>query len=183
MRDTKKIWSNFLAANLCALVPLWVVAFGWMPEQVKVYVRSFIAEPVSIVADGTTLLGEDYGTWAIERLGTGLEDLFRVCREAGLPKPTIEVLNGEFHITVFRKHQGRFPRQESRQESMTLAARVLAVLADGPRSRAEISRALGQKKISGQLNRVLADLLDSGKIVRTVPEKPNSRLQKYGVFP
>ena len=80
-----------------------------------------------------TPLKTDYRHLSRERLGTGLEDLFRVCREAGLPKPVFEVLNGEFHITVFRKTQGQFGRQESRQESkqesMPLADRVLAILA------------------------------------------------------
>ena len=57
------ILRNFLVANLCALVPLWHIAFGWMPDQVKVYMRNSVAEPVSIVADASILLGEDYGTW------------------------------------------------------------------------------------------------------------------------
>lgn len=81
--------------------------------------------------------------------------------------------------------KARGPRQESRQgsqqESMTLADRVGAVWAGDAKSRSTISKALGQKKISGQLNCVLADLPDSGRIVRTIPGKPNSRLQKYGV--
>lgn len=59
---------NFLVANLCALVPLWYVAFGWMPDQVKVYMRNSVMEPVSIVADDSILLGEDYGTWADGRI-------------------------------------------------------------------------------------------------------------------
>lgn len=59
---------NFLVANFFALVPLWVVAFGWMPDQIKVYMRETAAEPVSIVADGSTMLGEDYGTWTEGRI-------------------------------------------------------------------------------------------------------------------
>ena len=38
-----------------------------------------------------------YQTGHIERLGTGLEDLFKNCRNAGLPKPEIELMGGEFH--------------------------------------------------------------------------------------
>jgi hypothetical protein len=63
-----KTFRNFLVANLCALVPLWVVAFGWMPDQVKVYMRGTAAESVSIVADGTVILGENYGTWTDGRI-------------------------------------------------------------------------------------------------------------------
>ena len=56
-----KTFRNFLVANLCALLPLWVVAFGWMPDQVKVEVRG--AEPVALVADGLVLQGEEHGVW------------------------------------------------------------------------------------------------------------------------
>ena len=58
----KTIW-NYLVANFCALVPLWVVSFGWMPDQIKVYMRGPIGEPISIVAQDATMLGEEYGTW------------------------------------------------------------------------------------------------------------------------
>ena len=43
-----------------------------------------------------------YQTGHIERLGTGLEDLFRECKKAGLPRPKIEIFPGEFRLTVFR---------------------------------------------------------------------------------
>ena len=68
MKSLVKIFRNYLVANLCALVPLWCVAFGWMPDQVKVYLRETVASPVFIVADGSTLLGERYGSWADGRI-------------------------------------------------------------------------------------------------------------------
>ena len=46
-------------------------------------------------------------------------------------------------------------------------------------SKADLSRRLGQKKISGQLNRVIRLLVADGSIGYTIPEKPRSRLQKY----
>lgn len=68
MKLFMKTIRNFIVANLCALVPLWVVVFGWMPDQVKVYMRQSTAEPVSIVVNGSAMLGEDYGTWAEGRI-------------------------------------------------------------------------------------------------------------------
>ena len=44
-----------------------------------------------------------YQTGHIERLGTGLEDLFKTCKSAKLPRPKIELMGGGFHITIFRK--------------------------------------------------------------------------------
>jgi ATP-dependent DNA helicase RecG len=60
-----------------------------------------------------------------------------------------------------------------------LAQRVVAALQDGPASKAELARRFGQQKVSGQLNKVIRDLLASGTIAHTLPDKPNSRLQKY----
>jgi len=68
-------------------------------------------------------------------------------------------------------------KAESQPES--LSDNVLRVLAKGPLSKAEISKLLGQKEISGQLNTVIRNLRQHGLIEYTIPEKPNSRFQKY----
>ncbi len=47
------------------------------------------------------------------------------------------------------------------------------------RGKAEISANLGQKEVSGQLNKVIRALMDQGLIEYTLPDEPNSRLQKY----
>ena len=72
-------------------------------------------------------------------------------------------------------------RPESQPESQpeSLADRVLRHLADGPMSKADLSRSLGQKRVSGQLNKVIRLLVADGRIERTMPEKPQSRLQAY----
>lgn len=52
---------NIAVANVCGLLPLLWVGLGWMPDQVKVEMKGD-GEP-TIVADGTVLHGEEYGTW------------------------------------------------------------------------------------------------------------------------
>ena len=69
------------------------------------------------------------------------------------------------------------PTPESQPES--LDAKVLSLLASKPMSKADLSRNLGQKEVSGQLNKVVRSLLADGLIEYTVPDKPQSRLQKY----
>ena len=54
------------------------------------------SERRSVIADAL------YQTGHIERLGTGLEDLFITCKSMGLPKPKIEQIGGVFHITIYR---------------------------------------------------------------------------------
>ena len=46
-------------------------------------------------------------------------------------------------------------------------------------SKTELSSSLGQKKISGQLNKVIRLLVNDGRVAYTIPDKPRSRLQQY----
>ena len=67
---------------------------------------------------------------------------------------------------------------ESRPES-DLELRILDILQESPKSKSEIARSLGHKSISGAMKRAIATLLKNGLIAYTLPEKPQSRLQKY----
>ena len=46
-------------------------------------------------------------------------------------------------------------------------------------AKAELSKNLGQKGVSGQLNKVVRRLLGDRMIEYTLPDKPRSRLQQY----
>ena len=48
-------------------------------------------------------------------------------------------------------------------------------------SRQGISTALGQKKVSGQMNKVIQKLIADKLIVRTIPETPNHPAQKFKI--
>jgi ATP-dependent DNA helicase RecG len=60
---------------------------------------------------------------------------------------------------------------------------VLSLLSNGPLSKSSLSTGLGQKEVSGQLNKVIRLLLANEAIEYTIPEKPKSRLQKYQLAP
>ena len=84
---------------------------------------------------------------------------------------------------------GAESRPESRPESKveskvesgleSIRERVLSALIHAPLSKSELARALGYKNTFGQLHERIRDLLAEGLIEYTLPEKPNSRLQKY----
>ena len=57
--------------------------------------------------------------------------------------------------------------------------RVLRVLERDDLGKKTLSIGLGQKEISGQLNKTIRVLLADQSIEYTIPGKPNSRLQKY----
>ena len=80
-------------------------------------------------------------------------------------------------LEVKRLESGLESGLESRPDSMS--AKVLELLVDEPISRADIAKGLGHKRVSGRLNKVIRQLLDQGLIELTIPNKPNSRLQKY----
>lgn len=70
---------------------------------------------------------------------------------------------------------------ESRPESQpeSLREKIQMILEDKEMSKTEISMLLGQKEVSGQLNKVIRNMLKNRDIEYTIPDKPNSRLQKY----
>ena len=70
-------------------------------------------------------------------------------------------------------------RPESGLES--LGQRILALLLAVPLSKSAVAGSLGHRSVSAGLNRVIRRLLQDGLVAYTVPDKPNSRLQKYRI--
>lgn len=120
-----------------------------------------------------------YRAGIIEQWGTGTLNMLEWCRLVGAPAPTY-VEQADAVIVRFLPAQPE-SRPESRPESQpeSLTDRVLRLLADGPLSRSELAARLGQRTVSGQLNAVIRALLRQGRIEYTIPEKPQSRLQRY----
>ena len=133
-----------------------------------------------------------YLTKYIERMGTGTRDMIKKCREAGLPEPQFALTDG-FVVTVRRKPGRAFEAVGGKikdevtgevaggvtGEVSDEVIKLLRILVSGPLPRLKVQAAL---KLKGQANfreRYLGPALKLDLIAMTVPDKPNSRLQKY----
>jgi len=127
--------------------------------------------------------------------GGGIPGIFRRVEAENLPEPTIEELAGRLRFTVplaeilplaleqSRKGESLQPGLESQgQRSEQVSEQVKVVLRAchiQARSKAELLRALGLANAYLNYKRHLLPLIEQGLIERTIPDKPNSRLQKY----
>ena len=118
----------------------------------------------------------------IEEMGTGTLDMIHRCSDAGLPEPEFNDSSG-FQTTIWRAKPSGVPESlpESLPESQPedMQSKVIKLLATGPMQKSELSKNLGQKAISAQLNAIVRKLRTDQFIEYTIPDKPNSRLQKY----
>ncbi len=127
----------------------------------------------------------------IEQWGSGVRRIFHEAEVLGLPAPQIVELGLRIRVTIFLAEHVAVSRTktqvdvvglesglESRLESETSKGVLLALLRQ-PLQRAEVARALGHEGVSGAINRSIKELLGKQLIEYTIPDKPNSRLQKY----
>ena len=120
----------------------------------------------------------------IEAWGRGYEKIRDACREAGAPAPEVEFDGGVRLLWQWQSPDDTVSSSpvESQVESPAgspVESQVLAALRTGPLGKTELARALGRNRPSGQLHEVVRRLVERGAITPTIPEKSNSRLQKY----
>ena len=125
----------------------------------------------------------------IEQWGTGVRRIFAEARELGLPEPKIEEIAMRLRFSVYlaqpltlakpvEQHGAHKSGVESGVES-GMAMQILSSLNRASLSKSEIAKVLDKTKPTRYLNDLMARLLHEGYVEYTIPEKPNSRLQKY----
>jgi ATP-dependent DNA helicase RecG len=118
----------------------------------------------------------------IERMGTGTRDMIRKCRAAGLPEPEFTLTNS--FVTTIRKPlaAGKTPEQDPAAGQVAgQVTGLLMSIGEGAWSKKELMDSLNLKGRDNFEKLYLTPALGSKLIEMTIPDKPNSRLQKYQI--
>ena len=118
---------------------------------------------------------------------SGIQRILDDCHLHNLPEPEFEV-HGQTFRAIFRPAKGvtrpqaesgvQLPTQSATQ-STDPVARLLTCLAQGEMSSRELRSALGIKHRPTFRKNYLHPALEAALIAYTLPDKPQSRLQKY----
>ena len=126
-----------------------------------------------------------YRAGIIEEWGMGTMNILDWCKTNGNPKPKWEIRTQSVVMTFLPTQfyaTGEIKTAQPKAKAVKiemLEALILNLLQNEPLSRAEIAHRLGHKQVSGNMKKVIYNLLEKKRIAPTLPDKLNSRLQKY----
>jgi ATP-dependent DNA helicase RecG len=165
----------------------------------RIEIRSFGRLPTGITVEQLSgrhdskptnpLIAEAFHrTGAVEVWGRGTNRVIAMCKKHGAAPPAFEERSGFLIVTFKAQMVAEVAEAESKAESGAeskaeseggLWTRVMDALQGGPLSKAQVAESVGKRRVDGQLNAAVRDMIRQGLVEYTLPDKPNSRLQKY----
>jgi ATP-dependent DNA helicase RecG len=115
----------------------------------------------------------------IESWGRGTIAIAQECMDSGLTLPVYTEHSGGFSVEIFKIAQDT-PQDTPQVTSQdTLQVKQLLDILTGEMTRDELQRVIGITNNKYFRQKYLKPALEGGYIVMTVPDKPNSKYQKY----
>lgn len=124
----------------------------------------------------------------VKEFGEGVDRIYRDMEKAGLPKPIYKQSDFMLSAELRNKCYGEAPgtgwdvgdtHQVTHQDTHQVTDQDIIEFCIEPKSRMELMDFVGLKDKVNFRRKYLKPLLDSGRIVMTIPDKPNSKNQKY----
>lgn len=120
----------------------------------------------------------------VQEFGEGVDRLYEVMETAGLPQPEYRVEAFMLYATIRNTKSedncgGTTPVTTTVIATDTSTVATILAFCAQPKSREEIMSMCGLKNKNHFIKAHLKPLLESGQLRMTIPDKPNSRNQKY----
>ena len=130
----------------------------------------------------------------IENRHTGIFTMQKKMKEANLPEPiftneredfVVTFYNGEYpelypeKLITNKKTQDKKTQDKKTQDKKTQVFNQILEMCIEPKSIMEIMKNLGYKSNKTLKRNYIRPLLETGKLIMTIPDKPTSKNQKY----
>lgn len=112
----------------------------------------------------------------VREFGEGVDRMYEEMKAAGLPAPEYEAKAFMLCATIRNNSTPQDSTQDSTQDKVL---KEILEYCREPRSKVEIVEYFGYKSTKSFTKLYLKPLLDQGQLEMTIPEKPNSKNQRY----
>ena len=145
--------------------------YGRMTVEQLGIARPDLRNPaLAIMAEGLTEAENRY---------SGIPTIRREMQIWGLPEPVFQNRRNEFVVILYNDSVQEQEKHRNQQLSGNPAMKDVLRFCSTPRSKAEIAEFIGVKTKYYVMHKYVNPLLEKGLLAMTIPEKPQSKLQRY----